>query len=197
MHFLTPALLDFTANGHVQERLGNQDLNFAPHGVYAVQGEDRYIAIACETDNQWRALCQELFRNDNQRLQSAQNQTARERLQQADALDTQIETFTALRDGAELEDRLQALGIPASLVQNSPELLDDPQLNHLGHYIELPHHEGGTTTIEASRIHLSRSPKFVDESAPTFGRDMMFVLKDILAYDDDQIGELLVSGVLE
>ena len=37
----------------------------------------------------------------------------------------------------------------------------------------------------------------MDTSAPTFSRDMMFVLNDVLGYDDDRLAELLVSGALE
>ena len=83
------------------------------------------------------------------------------------------------------------------MVLNSPELVADPQLAHLGHFIQLPHHETGHTTIESSRVHLSRCDPVVDSSAPTFARDMMWVLTDVLGYDDAKVGELLVSGALD
>ena len=190
MHFLTPALLDYAANGHVQSRIGNRDLNWAPHGAYACKGEDQHIAIACETDEQWFALVDELS------LDLAQN-TVADRLNDQDTIDAAIASVTEQLDRYELEARLQARGIPASVVQNSPELVSDPQLNHLGHFITLPHHEGIETVIESGRVHLSRSKAYVDESAPTFSRDMMYVLNEVLNYDDERIGELLVAGVLE
>ncbi len=87
--------------------------------------------------------------------------------------------------------------MPASVVLNSPELWLDPQLAHQGHFIRLPHPEGGETVIEASRIHLSRSATFVDSSAPTFSRDMADVLNNLLGYDDEKFGQLLVAGALE
>ncbi|NKB98710.1 MAG: hypothetical protein GKR90_09500 [Pseudomonadales bacterium] len=192
MHFLTPALLDYTANGHVQSRLGNHDLNFAPHGAYPTLGEDCHLAIACETDAHWQALAKTLNLPSGDDLK-----TASQRLLAQDELDQLIAKQTENLDGYELEARLQAAGVPASYVQNSPELVADPQLNHLGHFIELPHHEGGTTVIESTRVHLSRSSVAVDKSAPTFSRDMMYVLNDVLDYDDDKIGELLVAGVFE
>ena len=87
--------------------------------------------------------------------------------------------------------------MPCALVLNSPELVNDVQLNHMGHFVQLPHHETGHTVIEASRIQLSRAAPKVDTSAPTFARDMMFVLTEVLDYDDARVGELLVSGALE
>ena len=179
-------MLDYTANGHVQSRRGNRDLNWAPHGAYPVAGEDQYIAIACETDAHWQALCALMPGLDGQRGAHQ------------DELDRIIGAHTRDQDGNELEQAMQAAGIPAAVVQNSPELVNDPQLAHLGHFVTLPHHEGGETVVEGSRIHMSRSKPTMDTSAPTFSRDMMFVLNDVLGYGDDRIGELLlVCGALE
>ena len=194
MHFLTPAILDYTANGHIQSRTGNSDPYCAPHGVYPISGDDQHIAVACESDAQWLALCSIIPGLDETDLTLL---TARGRLVRQKELDQLISRFTQNQQGPDLEDKLQAVGVPASIVQNSPELIADPQLNHLGHFVTLPHHEGGNTVIEGPRIHLSRSQSRMDTSAPTFSRDMMYVLNDVLQYDDEKIGELLVAGVFE
>lgn len=193
MHFLTPGLLDFTANGNLQSRIGNRDINFAPHGVYPLQGEDQFIAIACETDAHWQALSA-IFPSLGSK---AEYQTIDDRKQHEDALDDDIRAITTDMSGTELETMLQAKGIPAALVQNSPELVEDPQLKHLGHFKPLPHHEAGGTMIESGRVHLSRAKPVIDSSAPTFARDMMYVLQDVLEYDDEKIGGLLVAGIFE
>ncbi|MDH3644765.1 MAG: CoA transferase, partial [Gammaproteobacteria bacterium] len=193
LHFIAPALLDYTANGHLQGRRGNRDLNWAPHGAFPVAGDDRYIAIACETNEQWQALCAQVPSLEA----TAEFSQASQRLARQDELEAIICGYTREQDGYQLEEQLQAAGIPASMVQNSPELLEDPQLNHLGHFVRLPHHEGGDTVIEGPRIHMSRSQPVMETSAPTFSRDMMFVLNDVLGYDDEKLGELLVSGALE
>ncbi len=193
LHFLTPALLDCAANGRVQTGIGNRDLNMAPNGAYPVSGEDKFIAIACETDAQWRALSELI-----PALQGAEGLAdAGQRLARQDELDAVIAEFTRTQDGPALEQALQAAGVPVSLVQNSPELVADPQLEHHGHFVKLPHQEGGHTVIESTRIHMSRSQPVVDANAPTFNRDMMFALNDVLGYDDERIGELLIAGALE
>ena len=194
MHFLTPAILDYTANGHIQTRAGNTDANFAPQGVYPTAGEDEHIAIACETNAQWHALC-ELISGLDSLAENLDDATAR--VAQQPTLDTHIAQFTSNRPAAELEAALQARGVPASMVMNSPELVEDPQLRHRGHFVNLSHHEASATVIESSRFHLSRSQTSVDTSAPTFNRDMMEVLTDLLGYDDERIGSLLVGGVFE
>src|SRR5204862_4853977 len=45
LHYLTPAVLDWTANGRVATRDGNRDPGMAPHAVYPAAGEDRWVAI--------------------------------------------------------------------------------------------------------------------------------------------------------
>ena len=60
IHFLAPAILDYQVNGRVARRTGNRDPLMAPHGVYPVRGEDRWIAIAVADDEQWTALCEVL-----------------------------------------------------------------------------------------------------------------------------------------
>lgn len=64
LHFLGPAILDYTVNGRVQVRAGNTDHVFAPHGVYPVAGEDKWIAIVCRTDDDWRRFCAAVGRDE-------------------------------------------------------------------------------------------------------------------------------------
>ena len=51
-------ILDWSANGRVWSRYGNRSpyKPAAPHNVYPCAGDDRWLAIACFTDAEWRAL---------------------------------------------------------------------------------------------------------------------------------------------
>ena len=97
----------------------------------------------------------------------------------------------------ELERVLQARGVPAHQVQNSQELVVDPQLLHRNHFIELPHATMGSVTIEGSRFELSRTPAKVESAGPTFGEHNDYVLREILGYDADRVTKLADAGVLE
>ena len=52
------AILDSQANGGSWERIGNSSpyKPAAPHGAYRCLGEDRWIAIAVFTDEEWKGL---------------------------------------------------------------------------------------------------------------------------------------------
>ena len=58
MQFIIPSLLDYTVNSHIATRDGNRSLSAAPYSVYPCTGEDRWCAIAVETDQEWESLCQ-------------------------------------------------------------------------------------------------------------------------------------------
>ena len=195
LHFLTPALLDYEINGRVQGRVGNRDPGMAPHGVYPAAGDDRWVAVAVGDDEQWRALCEVLGRSEL--VSDERFATVERRLVNQDELDGIVSEWTQQRDGYEAQKVLQARGVPAHVLQNSAEAMQDPQLLHRGHFVEVPHEIHGKTTVEGSRFRLSRTPARVERSGPTFGRDNQYVLETILGYSQERIAELAAGGVLE
>ena len=192
IHFLAPAILDHQVNGRLATRHGNRDAAMSPHGVYPVRGDDRWIAIAVATDAQWAALCGVLGWSPSEgRLDGAAARRAR-----AEALDERLARDTAAWSGPELEARLVAAGVPASLVLNGEDVARDAQLAARGHFLEIPHPEGGTTTIEGPRTLLSETPGRPGREVPTLGRDNDRILRDILGYDDERIAEIVIAGAL-
>jgi benzylsuccinate CoA-transferase BbsF subunit len=195
LHFLGPALLDYTINGRAWGPAGNRDLNMAPHGVYPVAGEDRWIAIAVKNEEQWQALCAVMGRSEL--LHNERFATLTARLRHQAELDAIVAGWTKGLDAQEAEVRLQTQGIPASVVRTMHQLYKDPQLTHRGHFVQLEHPTHGATTVEGSRFKLSRTPARVQGSAPTLGRDNQYVLETILGYSEERIAELVAEGVLE
>jgi crotonobetainyl-CoA:carnitine CoA-transferase CaiB-like acyl-CoA transferase len=195
LHFLGPALLDYTVNGRVAGRVGNRDPDMAPHGVFPAAGDDRWVAIAARDDADWRALCAAMARDDL--ADDARFATTAARLAHQDPLEAIVGAWTASRDAPAVEALLQARGVPASAVQTSADLVRDPQLLHRGHFVRLAHPELGETVVEGSRLHLSRTPARTGGAAPTYGCDNDHVLREILGYDDERITALVTAGALE
>jgi crotonobetainyl-CoA:carnitine CoA-transferase CaiB-like acyl-CoA transferase len=195
LHFLTPALLDCAANGRVEQGAGNGDPNYAPHGVYAALGDDRWIAIACKTDEHWRSLCTAMGRAGLACHESFATLAARYR--NRDQLDGIISEWTRGLTAHAAEVLLQQLGIPAAAVQDSNDICHDPQLAARGYLTEIVSPVRGKTVVEGPRFLLSRTPATIARPAPTVGGDNRYVLESILGYDQDRITELVTVGVLE
>jgi crotonobetainyl-CoA:carnitine CoA-transferase CaiB-like acyl-CoA transferase len=192
IHFLAPAVLDYQVNGRIARRTGNLDPVLAPHGVYPVRGEERWIAIAVAGDEQWTALCKVLDESPT----GEDFDTPAARRARAEPLDAWLARRTAAWSGPELEAGLEAAGVPAALVLNGEDVARDPQLAARGHFIEIPHPEGGTTAIEGPRALLSDSPAIPGRKVPTLGRDNDRILREILRYDEARIAELVIAGAL-
>ena len=169
----------------MQTQVGNADENFFPHDVFPTRGDDRWIAIAVRDDDDWRALCEAMGRAD-----------LRERRDDHALVRDAIAAWTAGQEAAHCEAALQARGVPAHAALDMPGLSDCPQLRSRGHFIEIEHDIFPTTTVESSRLHLSRSSARQPERALGFGRDNRRVLEELLGYDAERIAGLAERGVL-
>jgi benzylsuccinate CoA-transferase BbsF subunit len=195
LHLLAAPLLDHEVSGHVLGRAGNRHPQLCPHGVFRCRArgadDDRWIAIAAQDDGAWSRLAEELGRPDLARL------TPSERRAREDELEGAIDAWTSNLDEDELTARLQALGIAAHGVQNSPELWTDPQLAHRGHFTRTDHAVHPGLVVEASRFRLSRSAPAVYGPPPTLGQHSYEILHDLLGYTDDRIADIAAAAVLE
>ena len=192
LHFIAPAILDYTANGRNFARRGNDDPDMAPHGVYPAAGDDRWVAIACVDDAHWPALCGVV---DTLAPLVQSHARLSDRLAARRMLDDRVSAWTRTREAESIEAALQAAGVAASVVQTSHDLARDPQLAHLGHFIYWPHPCGREAAIEACATRMSRTPARVEATLPSFGRDLDEILTGLLGYDDDKIADLVIADV--
>ncbi|MFV0523275.1 MAG: CaiB/BaiF CoA transferase family protein [Acidimicrobiales bacterium] len=189
---LGPAFLDYEINGRDFAPAGNRDPVMAPHGAFPTTGDDQWITIVCETDGQWRALCQAAgFPADWADLDQAARK-ARE-----DEIEAAITAWSATQKGDALEADLQQRGVAAVRILRSDELAADPHTRYRGHFIEVPHEQHGTVWVEAARTGLVDTPARTTSGGPTLGEHTFQVLTEILGYDGDQIAELAIAEALE
>jgi crotonobetainyl-CoA:carnitine CoA-transferase CaiB-like acyl-CoA transferase len=193
MHLMAPLFLDETLHGRTAGRRGNTDPTMSPHTVVRAgrAEDDRWVAVACETDDQWRILAGLLGRDDLASLDLA------ERLARTDELDGLVAAWAEGRDPEHLQDLLQSAGVPAHQVQNSAECVADPQLVHRRHFREVPHPVHGTSFVEAPAFTLSRSQFGPRWAGPTMGQHTFEILTDVLGYDGDRIADIAAAGCLE
>jgi len=195
--FQSAELADHFAQGTIVAPMGNADRQLAPHGVYPCQPDgsaERFVAIAVRDDDDWQRLAAVLGRADlaaEEMLGTAAGRRARQ-----GELDAVIAEWTSGLRAEQVQDRLQAAGVPAHVSASSRDFCTDPQLEHRGHLIRLPHPLHGSTTVEGPRYLLSDTPGRVSRAAPTLGQDNEHVLTQILGYGHDRVTELREAGVL-
>ena len=199
---LAPAILDYTANGVVQTRAGNRSPIAAPHGAFrcaddptSAGSEDRWIAIACGSDEQWAAICDafgQLGSATDPRFATHEARKANE-----DALETLVNLWTADRRAEDVMADLQARSVPAGVIQNAQDILDkDPHVRERAYYQYLDHPETGRSAYDGPCARLSETPGVHRAAAPLFGQHTDEVCRRILELTDDEVAALLVEGVL-
>jgi benzylsuccinate CoA-transferase BbsF subunit len=162
--------------------------------VYPCAGEDRWIAIAVASDEEWRALVRAMGEPAWARepeLASAAGRLAREA-----ELDARLAAFTRGFEPGPLMQELQAAGVPAGAVQSVADLLADPQLAHRGHFRWLRHPHLGELPFEHSGFRIEGSPPVLSAPGPNLGEHNAEVLGGILGLSAAEIARLVAQEVV-
>lgn len=189
LQYLAPQLALTSITGEPACPDGNRDPVFAPHGVFRCAGTDRWVAIAVRDDEEWRRFAAV---TGIEGLATLADRKANE-----DELERLVSNWTATRDPLDIEQGLQAEGIPAHVVADSADFYSDPQIAAIGHLIKVPHPTMGEVLIEHSRFRLSDTPARIERSGPQFGADNRRALAEFAGYDDARIDALDAAGILK
>jgi benzylsuccinate CoA-transferase BbsF subunit len=189
------SVLEYTATGTEQERLGNRSAHHAPHNIFRCAGEDDWCAIAVLTDAQWQSLCATIGATDL--AQDRTLATAKGRLAAVDRIEAAVAAWTADKSATEVMFTLQGSGVAAGVVASSRYLMDeDKQLAHRGYWQTVDHPEIGEARftsppflLDDERIELKRPP--------LLGEHTDTVLAQVLGYAPERIAALRAEGVLE
>ena len=191
---LPEAFLDYTMNGRVAERIGNRDPDMAPHNVYPCQGEDQWVAIAVQSDEEWGRLCRIMESpglSSDERFASLKGRKENE-----DELDRIISNWTMGSPPMEVAERLQGAGIAAGPVMDAVALLGDPHFRERGIIIEMDHTEVGTREVAGLPIRFSDIQRPAYYSAPLLGEHNDAVVGGLLGHDDAELEELKRSKAI-
>jgi crotonobetainyl-CoA:carnitine CoA-transferase CaiB-like acyl-CoA transferase len=194
-------VIEFSAYGQFLQRDTNRGPAAVPQGCYACSDRaptdqgPAFVALACETDEQWRALVGVLgnpeWASDPALADAAGRRAAH------DAIDEQLGAWTARRTAQQAEDELLAAGVPASIVRNAHQLSPNPQLEHRGFFQVVEHPLIGKLRYPGQPMAFSGLPRGLRRRyAPLLGEHNDEILRDELGLSDDEIAALLESQVI-
>jgi crotonobetainyl-CoA:carnitine CoA-transferase CaiB-like acyl-CoA transferase len=185
-------VLDWAVNGREWKRTGNRSpyVPAAPHGAYRCAGADRWIAIACFTQDEWLGF----VRASGLQALAADPRfaTLAARIAHADALDAEVERWTATQEPYACMAQLQAAGVPAGVCQTAEDRCDhDPQLAHQQWMTEVSAERIGTWPVAEMPFRLSQTPSHMGglpvRGAPLYGEDNEYILGELLGYSTADI----------
>lgn len=197
---LSQAIMEYTLNGRLLSPIGNRDFfGRYPCNVYpakspggAESGDDRWVAISVENDDQWRGLVAAMgnpaWANDP-RFATNEGRAAH-----AAEIDARIAEFTRERDDYELMHLFQAHGVPAAPVLEASRMFDDPHLRARNFF--------RTQTVEGAGTHEYVGPLWQFPATPveftqppvTLGEHNEYVYKHLLGFSDEEYARFEALG---
>lgn len=207
VNFAGPSLMDFFANGVKAEACAN-DLPYddvVPHNVYPCRSvenpstaDERWIAIACITDDQWLKLAK--LMGNPEWAKNTDYQTCKGRVAARRVIDGHLGQWTADQDDYALMYKCQAAGVPAGVVQNGKDLCErDPHIERSGFQVAIadPHPVVGQTWADRLPMQFTKTPCDDYERVRMLGEDNEAVLKDWLGMEAEQVQQKQDAGVLK
>lgn len=194
VNHMPTTILDYTVNGRVATRCGNQDAAACPHAAYRCQGHDRWLSIVVTTDEEWRAFVNVM---DNPAWAHTPRFSTRDnRKVHEEELNRLISSWTEPQDALVLENRLQQAGVAAGLVAKQSDLFEDPQLKDREFFAWCDHKVMGRSPYDGLMSYLAKTPGAI-APAPLLGEHYEEILRGLLNFSEGQIAELIAQGVIE
>ncbi len=190
-YVLGSTFLEADINKREPEPIGNDWPYAAPHGVYPCQGADRWIAIAVESDDQWRALAGILELGDDPRLATLSG-----RRQHLAELNEVVTTWTRQQEPHSAMHRLQQAGVPAGVVQSGEDLFHDLHLRERGFIDGVDHPTWGRIPLPPVPVKISDGGLEELRCSDMLGAHTEYVVCDLLGYTKQQLAEWRTAEVL-
>lgn len=194
MQFIGAELLLAAETGVDPVPDGNRVPHMSPHDAFPAHGEDQWVVIAAENEDQWFKLCSAIGRPELAADPRFTDLAARK--QNEAELTALLSGWTATRDKHEVASMLQDAGVAAAPVANAADVAASAYLAQRGFFTELHHPDAGRHRHPGLPIHLSRTPGSQRRAAPQFGGDNRHVLENILAMPAEEIARVSASDAM-
>jgi len=192
-----PVILDYTVNGRDWQAMGYREILgalYAPYGCYPCQGDDNWIIIACETDEQWQGMVRLIGKSSWAADQRFATKAGRK--EHCDELDRRLAEWTRTLTSRQAFRLLQQAGVAAGIPMSGEDLYYDIHLRERGHIVETEASPWGRTTHHGLPGIPSLSAASAARPAPWIGAHNDQVFGQILGLSEDKIKELEQAGAI-
>ncbi len=180
----------YTYSGEMFRRSGNRYGGDPANNIYPCK--DGYVALNASTELQFETLftligMPELTEDPRFQLWS--------RRDNADALDALILSWVKERTKDELFHTCSEWRLPCTPVSNPEELLNDPQYQARGYWVEVDHPETGKLTYPGAPFKMSETP-WQAGRAPLLGEHNQEIYCQRLGYTRQDLVRLREAGII-
>lgn len=193
-NLLGEAIMEYCMNGRDIKPQGNRHPSMCPHNVYRCKGEDEWVTIAINTEEEWRAFLKAIGEPDWGKEEKFADKCSR--LKNQEELDKLINGWTINYTPYEVMEILQQVKVAAIPVMNIEDQYTDPHFRDRQIYIEVEHPLIGIETLYVTPLRLSKTPCEIRRPAPSLGEHNDYVLGELLSMPKSEIARLKQEKVI-
>ncbi len=194
LSLLGEAIMEYKMNGHNPGPQGNRHPTMCPHGTYPCKGNDKWVAIAVSTDEEWKNLCRAIEHQDW--IKDPRFANAHSRLNNSEELDKLLASETINYTSYDIAEILQKVNVAATPVMNIEEQYIDPHYRNRKTYVEIEHPLIGMELLPGVPFRLSRTPGDIRRPAPSLGEHNDYILRELLNFSSSDIDELIQQEII-
>ena len=192
-------LLPHAVHGVVHQSISNKPPlrrgSFHPgyfiHAVFACEGEEQWILIQVETEQQWNSAVEQIpTLHQFDKLSPAQRRAKFEDIQQS------LTDWIASQQARRLMHQLQSAGVTAIALNSASDLMDDPHLLARGYMQFVKRDFMGEQPHPSSPWRPGREAIPIRTPAPTLGQHNQQILGGLLGLSDSQLEILNQDGII-
>ncbi|MDR0519770.1 MAG: CoA transferase [Clostridiales Family XIII bacterium] len=174
---------------------GNTHQSIFPFETFPTASQDD-IMIAAGNDSLWARLCEAIGRPGL--AEDARLSTNPLRGENHSYMYEQLSDALSAKTAEEWYDILTAVGVPSSPINRISQVIENPQVQARGMIQSFEHPRAGKVTVAGNPIKIGGdgAAEYGYSPAPMLGADTLAVLRDILGYDDNEIGALSRAGAI-
>ena len=185
-------IMEYVMNDRIRPRMGNRDEIMAPHNCYPCKGEDKWVAIAVGTDEEWRAMCKVMGNPEWSNDKKFSDQISRWHNQ--DELDKLVAGWTKDFTHYEVMRMLQKVGVAAGPSLSIEEIINDPHVQDRGIIFKQQHPAAGEINIYRAPWKSALTKE--NPPAPMLGEHNGYVFKTLLGTSDAEVFRLTDKKVI-
>ena len=165
----------FLASGKIPRPMGTLFDGIVPYRNYLCA--DREITIAVASDKLWKSFCEAIGRADLS--DHPEYNSNRLRVKNRAVLEPMLEAMFRSRPAEHWIDLFARHGVPATVVRNLKEVVEDEQTSARNMTPVVEHAEAGPIRVLGVPVQLSDTPGRIAGAAPLLGADTEAVLKHL------------------
>ena len=152
------------------------------------------VAIAVGSERLWSIFCTVIERQELDKHPDYETNPLR--VANRERLEPILENVFLSRSAAEWVERLQAAGVPSSMVRSFEEVAKHPQSEIREMFPVLHHRTAGAHKVTGTPVKLSETPGQPKLPAPLLGEHSRTVLREMFDFDDKDVDDLISRGIV-